>query len=65
MKSKCEQKDDIIKEYEKKIKELISQNNEYKKLENIQKDYNIMEEELKNLKKLLEEKNNIELNIFK
>jgi flagellar biosynthesis regulator FlbT len=62
LKSKCEQKDDIIKEYEKKIKELISQNNEYKKLENIQKDYKIMEDELKNLKKLLEEKNNIELN---
>ena len=62
LKSKCEQKDDMIKEYEKKIKELISQNNEYKKLESIQQDYKIMEEELKNLKKLMEERNNRDLN---
>ena len=55
--SKCEQKDDIIKDNEKKIKDLIIQNNEYKKLEYIKNDYKIMENELKNLKKLLEQKN--------
>ena len=55
--SKCEQKDDIIKDNEKKIKELLLQNNEYKKLEYIKNDYKIMEKELKNLKTLLEQKN--------
>ena len=57
LKSKCEQKDNEIKDNENKIKELILKNNEYKKLENIKKDYKIMEEELKNLKKLLDQKN--------
>ena len=57
LKSKCEQKDDIIKNNEEKIKELLLQNNEYKKLENLKGKYKIMEEELKNLKKLLEIKN--------
>ena len=55
--SKCEQKDEILKEKEKKIKELLLQNNEYKKLENIKNDYKIMENELKNLKVVLEQKN--------
>jgi len=55
--SKCEQKDEIIKEKEKRIKELLLQNNEYKKLENIKNDYKIMENELKNLKVVLEQKN--------
>ena len=57
LKSKCEQKEDIMKEYEKKIKELLSQNDGNKNLENIKNDYKIMEEELKNIKKLLEQKN--------
>ena len=57
LKSKCEQKDNEIKDNENKIKELILKNNEYKKLENIKKDYKIMEEELNNLKKLLGQKN--------
>ena len=56
-KSKCQQKDEIIKDKEKKITELLLQNNEYKKLENIKKEYRIMEEELINLKKILEQKN--------
>ena len=57
LKSKCQQKDEIIKDKEKKITELLLQNNEYKKLENIKKEYTIMEEELINLKKILEQKN--------
>ena len=57
LKSKCLQKDEIIKDKEKKITELLLQNNEYKKLENIKKEYRIMEEELINLKKILEQKN--------
>ena len=57
LKSKCEQKDNEIKDNENKIKELILKNNEYKKLENIKKDYKIMEEELNNLKKLLDQNN--------
>ena len=61
--SKCEQKDDIIKDNEKKIKELSLQNNEYKKLEYIKNDYKIMEKELKNLKTLLEQKNINNINI--
>ena len=61
--SKCEQKDDIIKDNEKKIKELSLQNNEYKKLEYIKNDYKIMEKELKNLKTLLEQKNINYINI--
>ena len=61
--SKCEQKDDIIKDNEKKIKELLLQNNEYKKLEYIKNDYKIMEKELKNLKTLLEQKNINNINI--
>ena len=61
--SKCEQKDDIIKDIEKKIKELSLQNNEYKKLEYIKNDYKIMEKELKNLKTLLEQKNINNFNI--
>ena len=61
--SKCEQKDDIIKDNEKKIKELLLQNNEYKKLEYIKNDYKIMEKELKNLKTLLEQKNINNFNI--
>ena len=56
-KSKCQQKDEIIKDKEKKITELLLQNNEYKKIENIKKEYTIMEEELINLKKILEQKN--------
>ena len=61
--SKCEQKDDIIKDNEKKIKELSLQNNEYKKLEYIKNVYKIMEKELKNLKTLLEQKNINNINI--
>ena len=61
--SKCEQKDDIIKDIEKKIKELSLQNNEYRKLEYIKNDYKIMEKELKNLKTLLEQKNINNFNI--
>ena len=61
--SKCEQKDDIIKDNEKKIKELSLRNNEYKKLEYIKNDYKIMEKELKNLKTLLEQKNINNINI--
>ena len=61
--SKCEQKDDIIKDNEKKIKELLLQNKEYKKLEYIKNDYKIMEKELKNLKTLLEQKNINYINI--
>ena len=61
--SKCEQKDDIIKDNEKKIKELSLRNNEYKKLEYIKNDYKIMEKELKNLKTLLEQKNINNFNI--
>ena len=61
--SKCEQKDDIIKDNEKKIKELLLQNNEYKKLEYIKNDYKIMVKELKNLKTLLEQKNINYINI--
>ena len=61
--SKCEQKDDIIKDNEKKIKELLLQNKEYKKLEYIKNDYKIMEKELKNLKTLLEQKNINNFNI--
>ena len=61
--SKCEQKDDIIKDNEKKIKELSLQNKEYKKLEYIKNDYKIMEKELKNLKALLEQKNINNINI--
>ena len=61
--SKCEQKDDIIKDNEKKIKELLLQNNEYKKLEYIKNDYKIMVKELKNLKTLLEQKNINNFNI--
>ena len=61
--SKCEQKDDIIKDNEKKIKELSLQNNEYKKLEYLKNDYKIMEKELKNLKTLLEQKNINNFNI--
>ena len=61
--SKCEQKDDIIKDNEKKINELLLQNNEYKKLEYIKNDYKIMEKELKNLKTLLEQKNINYINI--
>ena len=57
LKSKCEQKDNEIKENENKIKELILKNNEYKKLENIKKDYKIINEELNNLKKLLDQNN--------
>ena len=57
LKSKCLQKDEIIKDKEKKITELLLQNNEYKKIENIKKQYRIMEEELINLKKILEQKN--------
>ena len=57
LKSKCQQKDEIIKDKEKKITELLLQNNEYKKIENIKKQYRIMEEELINLKKILEQKN--------
>ena len=57
LKSKCQQKDEIIKKKKKKITELLLQNNEYKKLENIKKEYRIMEEELINLKKILEQKN--------
>jgi len=56
--SKCEQKDEILKEKEKKIKELLLQNNEYKKLENIKNDFKIMENELKNLKTALEQNTN-------
>ena len=62
--SKCEQKDEILKEKEKKIKELLLQNNEYKKLENIKNDFKIMENELKNLKTALEQKNTNNNNII-
>ena len=57
LKSKCEQKEDLIKDQEKKINELTLNNVEYKKLENLKIELKIMEEELKNLKKILEPKN--------
>ena len=64
LKSKCEQKDDIIKHNEQKIKELIEFNNKYKNFDDISNKYKIMEEELKNLKLLLEKNNkNNNLNI--
>ena len=57
LKSKCDQKDEIIIENEKKIKELISLNDELLKLKEAKNNYKTMEEELLNLKKLLENKN--------
>jgi serine/threonine protein kinase len=59
LKSKLEQKDDIIMENEKKIKELISLKDEYTKYKDFKNNYDIINEELLNLKKLFDSiKNN-------
>ena len=64
LKSKSQQKDEIIIENEKKIKELISLNDELSKLKEIKKNYDLKEEELLQLKKLLDKnKNDININI--
>ena len=64
LKTKCQQKDDIIIENEKKLKELISVNAELSKLKEIKKNYDLKEEELLNLKQLLNKNtNNININI--
>ena len=52
LKSKCVQKEEIILENEKKIKELMSLNDELLKLKQIKNNYKTMEIELLNLKKL-------------
>lgn len=62
LKSKCEQKDAIIKDNEVKLKELISLNDELSKLKDIKNNYDLKEEELLSLKKLLD-KNKININI--
>ena len=65
LKSKCEQKDEIIIENEKKIKELISLNAELSKFD-IKKNYDLKEKELLELKKLLDRKTiNININEIK
>ena len=53
LKSKLEQKEEIISENEKKIKELISSNDELSKLKDIKNNYVLMEQELFKLKELL------------
>jgi hypothetical protein len=53
LKSKCEQKDEVIKENEKKIKELNLIKDEFLKIKNNKIKYEAMEEELLNLKKIL------------
>jgi hypothetical protein len=52
LKSKLEQKEEIINENEKKIKELISSNDELSKLKDIKNNYTSMEQELFKLKEL-------------
>ena len=54
LKSKCEQKDEIIAQNEKKIKELIASNDELYKLKDIKNKYDSIKEELLNLKKLFD-----------
>ena len=59
LKSKLEQKEEIISENEKKIKELISSNDELSKLKDIKNNYTSMEQELFKLKELFNKyKNN-------
>ena len=53
LKSKLEQKEEIINENERKIKELISSNDELSKLKDIKNNYVLMEQELFKLKELL------------
>ena len=55
LKSKCEQKDEIIKENEKKIKELNLIKDEFSKIKKDEIKYKVMEEELSSLKKILNE----------
>ena len=66
LKSKCDQKDEIINDNEVKIKELTAINEKYKNLDKISNQYKILEEELKNLKLILNQKstniNNIDIN---
>jgi hypothetical protein len=52
LKSKLEQKEEIINENERKIKELISSNDELSKLKDIKNNYTSMEQELFKLKEL-------------
>ena len=52
LKSKLERKEEIIIENEKKIKELISSNDELSKLKKIKNNYILMEQELSKLKEL-------------
>ena len=54
LKSRIEQKEDIIMENERKIKELISLKNEFSKFKDFKNDYNSLHEELTNLKKLFD-----------
>ena len=54
LKSKLEQKDEIILENEKKIKELISQNDELSKLKDIKNNYETIKLEISKLKELLD-----------
>ena len=59
LKSKLEQKEEIINENERKIKELISSNDELSKLKDIKNNYTSMEQELFKLKELFNKyKNN-------
>ena len=53
LKSKCEQKDEVIKDNEKKIKELNLIKDEFLKIKNNKIKYEAMEEELFSLKKIL------------
>jgi serine/threonine protein kinase len=69
LKSKCEQKDEIISQNEKKIKELISSNAELSKLKDLKNKYEIIQEELLGLKKLFNNNknwdgNNKDINLF-
>ena len=54
LKSRIEQKEDIIMENERKIKELISLKNEFSKFKDFKNNYNSLHEELTNLKKLFD-----------
>ena len=62
LKSKCEQKDEIIKDNEIKLKELISLIDKLSKLKDIKSNYDLKEEELLSLKKLLD-KHKININL--
>ncbi len=58
LKSQLEQKDNIIMENEKKIKELNLLNDEYSKYKDFKNNYDLINEELLNLKKLFDKINN-------